>query len=66
MTLTPTIAQEIASAADLLSNSYTANLNNVSRFRPNFTIETFPHSGLLCSDCGHPLSLGEQSIGSNK
>ena len=51
MTLTPTIEQEIETAANLLSNSYIAYFNNVSRFRSNFTIETFPHSGLLCSDC---------------
>ena len=44
MTLTLTIAQEIETAANLLSNSYIAYLNNVSRFRPNFTIEAFPHS----------------------
>ncbi len=45
MTLTPTTEQKIETAANLLSNSYIAYLNNVSRFRPNFTIESFPHSG---------------------
>lgn len=50
MTLTPTIAQDIETAANLLSYSYISYLNNVSRFRPNFTIETFPYNGPLCSD----------------
>jgi hypothetical protein len=56
MALTPTIAQEIETAANILSNSYITYLNNVSRFRPHFTTETLPRSGLLAANTVFDLS----------